>query len=56
MCFCDVSNIMANSKILIVSGATIRVIFQNLVTYYRIDGGSFRRVMQETNHNNYEHY
>jgi len=32
MYFCDVSKIVVNSKILIVSGAPIRVIFQNLVT------------------------
>ena len=31
--FCDVSKIVANSKILITSGAPIRVIFQNSVTY-----------------------
>ena len=34
MCFCDVSKIVANSKILIISGAPIRVIFQNSVTYH----------------------
>ena len=33
MCFCDVSKIVVNSKILIISGAPIRVIFQNSVTY-----------------------
>ena len=33
MCFYDISKIVVNSKILIVSGAPIKVIFQNLVTY-----------------------
>jgi len=33
MCFCDVSKIVVNSKILIVSGTPIRVIFQNSVTF-----------------------
>ena len=33
MCFCDVSRIVANSKILIISGAPIRMIFQNSVTF-----------------------
>ena len=32
MYFCDVNKIVVNSKILIVSGAPIRLIFQNLVT------------------------
>ena len=32
MCFCDVSKIVVNSKILIISGMPTRVIFQNLVT------------------------
>ena len=30
--FCDVSKIVVNTKILIVSGAPIRVIFQNSAT------------------------
>ena len=33
MCFCNVSKVVVNSKILIISGAPIRVIFQNSVTY-----------------------
>ena len=36
ICFCDVSKIVVNSKILIISGTPIRVIFQNLVTYYEL--------------------
>jgi len=31
-CFCDVKKIVVNSKILIISGTPIRVIFQNSVT------------------------
>ena len=34
ICFSDVRKPVANSKILIVSGAPIRVIFQNSVTYH----------------------
>jgi len=37
MCFCDVSKILVNLKILITSGSPIRVIFQNSVTNYEIN-------------------
>ena len=33
ICFCGVSKTVVNSKILIILGTPIRVIFQNLVTY-----------------------
>jgi len=43
--FCDVSKIVVNSKILIVSGAPIRVIFQNSVTFTVANGESLKVII-----------